>query len=133
MLGLVIISVYVFIATHGRRQTFLLGGQGAGHVGADTSHGRALDGCMDDNWGGGGGSWRGKARALGGSCPPPPPLEPPMLLLIDFGMSVVSNKRILHYYYSQECVPSDPTLARQLMCKCESFVMVQFETEKHTS
>ena len=55
----------------GGARLFLLGGvqrgQGAGHVGADISHGRAIDGCMDDNWGEG--SW-------GGS---PPPLEPPML------------------------------------------------------
>ena len=30
------------------------GGRGAGLVGADISHGKALDGCMDDDWGG---SW----------------------------------------------------------------------------
>ena len=58
----------------GRRQTFSPGGggggQGAGHVGADISHGRALNGCMDDNWGGEGG--KARARGGGGSCPPSP-------------------------------------------------------------
>ena len=58
--------------THGRRQTFSPrgakgGGQGAGHGrGANISNGRALDECMDDNWGGGG----GKARARGGAAAP---------------------------------------------------------------
>ena len=68
----------------GGARLFLLGGQrgggqGAGHVGADISHGRALDGCMDDNWGGGqlvGGG--GQGQGTGGSCTPLPPLEPPM-------------------------------------------------------
>ena len=56
----------------GGARLFLLGGQGAGHVGADISHGRALDGCMDDNWGGAAG---GQGQGTRGSCPP---LEPPM-------------------------------------------------------
>ena len=39
----------------GGARLFLLGGGGGGRArGADISHGRALDECMDDNWGGGG-------------------------------------------------------------------------------
>ena len=67
-------------SNHGRRQTFCPGeakggGQGAGHVGADISHGRAFDECMDDNWGAAGG---GKARARGAAAPLPSPLVSPM-------------------------------------------------------
>ena len=62
---------------HGWCQTFSPGGQeggqGAGLVGADISHRRALHECMDDNWGG---QLGGKARARGGSCPPLPPASP---------------------------------------------------------
>ena len=64
----------------GGASRFLLGGgqrrgQGAGHVGADISHGRAFDGCMDDNWGE---QLGGQARARRAAAPPAPPLEPPM-------------------------------------------------------
>ena len=50
------LSYTSWVVNHGRRQTFSLGGgakggQGAGHVGVDISHGRALDECMDNNWG----------------------------------------------------------------------------------
>ena len=56
---------------------FLLGGgQGAGHVGADISYGRALDECMDDKLGG---SWGGQGHGTGGAAAPPPPLAPPVL------------------------------------------------------
>ena len=63
----------------GIARLFLLEGQGAGYGGADIGHGRALDECMDDNWGAAGG---GKARAWGAAAPPaPPPLAPPMIAL----------------------------------------------------
>ena len=64
--------------TMGGARLFLLGGgQGAGHVGADISHGRALDGCMDDNCRGAAVGGEARARALGAAAPCSP-LEPPM-------------------------------------------------------
>ena len=61
------------------------GGQEAGHVGADISHGRALDGCMDDNWGAAGGGGQGQGTGGGGSGPL---LDPPMPCLL------ISSRRL---------------------------------------
>ena len=61
-------SVNDQIIPMGGARLFLLGGgggkEGAGHVGADINHGRALDECMDNNWGGGKASARGAAAPL---------------------------------------------------------------------
>ena len=47
-------------------------------MGADISHGRALDECMEDNWGADGGQSQG-TRVGGGQLPPcSPPLAPPI-------------------------------------------------------
>ena len=71
---------FIRLTGMGGARLFLLGGkgarQGAGHVGADISHGRALGERMDDNWGGGG-SWGGQSQGTGGTAVLL--LAPPML------------------------------------------------------